>query len=82
MATYSKVLRDERIVSEPKFDFISMMAHSGATWDISLEKLIDNLGFLLVGGKDTNRNCMSSGLLVPHENPDESTKLEGQALVC
>ena len=71
MATYSKVLCDERIVSEPKFDFISMMAHSGATWDMSLGRLIGNLGLLLVCGKDTNRNFMSSGLLVPHENPDE-----------
>tara|TARA_Y100001934_G_C12345313_1_gene772428 strand:+ start:663 stop:872 length:210 start_codon:yes stop_codon:yes gene_type:complete len=60
MANYSKVLCDERIVSEPKFDLISMKTHSTATWDMSLGKFIRNLSFLLLGGKDAIRNCKSA----------------------
>ena len=76
MAAYFRVLWDERVVSEPKFDLISMMAHSEATRDMSMSKFIGNLGLLIVGGNDTTRNSMSGGLWYLRQNPDELAKLK------
>ena len=76
MAGYFKVLWDERAAAEPKFDLISMMAHSPATQDMTLKKFMGNLTLLIVGGNDTTRNSMSGGLWYLSQNPDEWAKLK------
>lgn len=76
MAAYFKVLWDERAAAEPKFDLISMMAHSPATQDMTLKKFMGNLTLLIVGGNDTTRNSMSGGLWYLSQNPDEWAKLK------
>lgn len=76
MAAYFKVLWDERAAAEPKFDLISMMAHSPATQNMSLNKFMGNLTLLIVGGNDTTRNSMSGGLWYLSQNPNEWAKLK------
>ena len=76
MAAYFKVLWDERAAAEPKFDLISMMAHSPATQDMTLSKFMGTLTLLIVGGNDTTRNSMSGGLWYLSQNPDEWAKLK------
>lgn len=76
MAAYFKVLWDERAATEPKFDLISMMAHSPATQNMSLKKFMGNLTLLIVGGNDTTRNSMSGGLWYLSQNPAEWAKLK------
>ena len=60
----------------PKFDLISMMAHSQGTRDMPEMEFIGNLALLIVGGNDTTRNSMSGGLLALSENPGELAKLK------
>lgn len=76
MAAYFKILWDERAAAKPKFDLISMMAHSPATQDMSLHKFMGNLTLLIVGGNDTTRNSMSGGLWYLSQNPAEWAKLK------
>jgi len=75
MAAYFKVLWDERAAQEPRFDLISMMAHSPATQNMSLKEFMGNLTLLIVGGNDTTRNSMSGGLWYLDQNPAEWEKL-------
>ena len=75
MATYFKVLWDERAAIAPRPDIISMMAHSPATQDMTLKKFMGNLTLLIVGGNDTTRNSMTGGLWYLSQNPDEWAKL-------
>lgn len=76
MAACFKILWDERAAAEPKFDLISMMAHSPATQNMSLKKFMGNLTLLIVGGNDTTRNSMSGGLWYLSQNPVEWAKLK------
>ena len=76
MAAYFKTLWDARAAAPPKFDLISMMAHSEATKDLSPQALIGTLGLLIVGGNDTTRNSMSGSLLALDAFPDEMAKLK------
>jgi cytochrome P450 len=75
MAAYFKVLWDERAAAEPKFDLISMLAHSPATQEMTLHKFMGQLTLLIVGGNDTTRNSMSGGLWYLSQNPKEFAKI-------
>ncbi len=78
MVAYFKNLWDERIDQPPKFDLISMMAHSPATRDMDTHKFMGQLTLLIVGGNDTTRNSMSGGLWYLSQNPREWAKLRAK----
>jgi cytochrome P450 len=65
----------ERAQKEPKFDLISMLAHSEATKTMDRANLMGNLMLLIIGGNDTTRNSMSGSVLALNENPAEFDKL-------
>jgi cytochrome P450 len=65
----------ERAKQPPKFDLISMMAHSEATRDMPTREFIGNFALLIVGGNDTTRNSMTGGLMALADNPDQNAKL-------
>ena len=76
MAATMAELWQERARQPPRFDLISMMAHSDATRDMPTNEFIGNFALLLVGGNDTTRNTMSGSLLAFAEHPEERAKLE------
>ena len=76
MAATMAELWKERASQPPKFDLISMMAHSDATRAMPTNEFIGNFALLLVGGNDTTRNTMSGSLLAFAEYPEERAKLE------
>ena len=65
----------ERAGQPRKFDLISMMAHSEATKNMPTREFIGNFALLIVGGNDTTRNSMTSGLMAMLENPAEIDKV-------
>ena len=69
------LLWKERAAQPPKFDLISMMAHSEATKNMPTREFIGNFALLIVGGNDTTRNSMTSGLIAMLENPAEIDKV-------
>lgn len=74
----------ERKNAPPRFDLISMLAHAEATKDLVDDPMeyLGNLTLLIVGGNDTTRNSMSSGLWALGKNPAEYQKLrENPSLV-
>jgi cytochrome P450 len=76
MAASMAELWQERASQPPRFDLISMMAHSDATRDMPLNEFIGNFALLIVGGNDTTRNTMSGSLMAFAEYPVERAKLE------
>ena len=76
MAEIMAVLWKERAAQPPKFDLISMMAHSEATQHMPLNEFIGTFGLLIVGGNDTTRNSMSGGLMALAEHPDQLAKVK------
>jgi cytochrome P450 len=79
MAETMAALWKERAARPPKFDLISMMAHSDATRDMPLNEFIGTFGLLIVGGNDTTRNSMSGGLMAFADHPQEHDKLAANA---
>jgi cytochrome P450 len=79
MAATMAELWKERAAQPPRFDLISMMAHSDATRDMPLNEFIGNFALLIVGGNDTTRNSMSGALLAFEAYPGERAKLEASA---
>ncbi len=75
MAAYFGTLWDERKHQEPRFDLVSMLAHSPATQDMDLKKFMGQLTLLIVGGNDTTRNSMSGGLWYLSQHPEEFAKV-------
>ncbi|MCA8929979.1 MAG: cytochrome P450, partial [Alphaproteobacteria bacterium] len=75
MAAYFGRLWDERKDQPPRFDLISMLAHSPATQEMDLKKFMGQLTLLIVGGNDTTRNSMSGGLWYLSQNPEEFAKV-------
>ena len=71
------VIWNERVNREPegRLDFITLMAHSPATRNMSPMEYLGNLVLLIVGGNDTTRNSISGGVLALNENPDQYDKL-------
>ena len=70
-------LWQERAAAPPKFDLISMLAHSEdtRTMNENPELFLGTLLLLIVGGNDTTRNSISGGILALNEYPDEYQKL-------
>ena len=79
MAEIMGALWKERAAQPPKFDLISMMAHSEATQNLPLREFIGTFGLLIVGGNDTTRNSMSGGLIAMLDNPGEVAKVRADA---
>ena len=75
MAAYFGELWEERKNQEPRFDLVSMLAHSPATQDMDLKRFMGQLTLLIVGGNDTTRNSMSGGLWYLSQNPEEWAKV-------
>jgi cytochrome P450 len=75
MAAYFGNLWAERKNQEPRFDLISMLAHSPATQEMDLKKFMGQLTLLIVGGNDTTRNSMSGGLWYLSQNQEEFAKV-------
>ncbi len=71
------VLWNERVNKDPdgRLDFISMLAHSPATRNMTPMEYLGNLVLLIVGGNDTTRNSISGGVMFLNENPAEYDKL-------
>jgi len=61
-----------------RLDFISALANSEATRDISPGEYLSTLILLIVGGNDTTRNSISGGVLALNENPAEYQKLRDE----
>ena len=72
---YFTRLWEERAKLPPAPDFISMMAHSDATKNITPNQFLGNLVLLIVGGNDTTRNSMTGSILAMSQNPDQYKKL-------
>lgn len=75
---YFQKLWMERAEADPKFDFISLMAHNPDTKDMINDPMdfLGNLMLLIVGGNDTSRNSMSAGVWLLNEFPQEFEKLK------
>jgi cytochrome P450 len=75
--SYFMRLWRERAAAPPKFDFISLLAHSPDTRDMINDpmELMGNLMLLIVGGNDTTRNSISGGLWALNQFPDQYAKL-------
>jgi cytochrome P450 len=71
-------LFSERARHPPKFDLLSMLAHSSATRDMPFREFMGNLTLLIVGGNDTTRNSMTGGLMALNEHPAEYRKLRDE----
>lgn len=67
----------ERAAAPPKFDLISMLAHSDETRNMNEdpELFLGTLLLLIVGGNDTTRNSISGGVMALNQYPDEYQKL-------
>jgi cytochrome P450 len=64
-----------------RLDFISALAHSDATRDLTPGEYLSTLILLIVGGNDTTRNSISGGVLALNENPAEYEKLRNDPTV-
>jgi cytochrome P450 len=79
---YFMELWKERAKQPQKIDLLSMMAHSGATKDMTPDNLLGNLILLIVGGNDTTRNSLSGSVYALSQFPDQDKKLrENPALI-
>jgi len=75
---YFSRLWQERAAAPPKFDFISLLAHSPDTKDMINDPMefLGNLMLLIVGGNDTTRNSISGGVVALNQFPEEFAKLK------
>jgi cytochrome P450 len=75
MAEAMGAVFDERAKLPPRFDLLSMLAHSPATQGMPLKEFMGNLTLLIVGGNDTTRNTMTGSILALNQFPGEYEKL-------
>ena len=78
---YFTRLWQERAKKGGSNDFISMLVHGEATKDMSPEEYLGNLILLIVGGNDTTRNSMTSGVIALNDNPGEYAKLRNNPML-
>ena len=78
---YFTRLWQERAKKGGSNDFISMLVHGEATKDMSPEEYLGNLILLIVGGTDTTRNSMTSGVIALNDNPGEYAKLRNNPML-
>ncbi len=73
-------LWQERAAAEPKFDFVSMLAHGEATKHHINDPflMLGNIILLIVGGNDTTRNSISGGVIALNQHPEEYDKLRSK----
>ena len=78
MAEAMLVLWKERVNAPPRYDLISMLAHSDATRDLPSRphELMGTLLLLIVGGNDTTRNSISGGVWALNKHPAQYRKLQ------
>ncbi len=72
---YFMKLWQERQAAEPRPDLISMMIHSDATKNMTMQEYLGNLILLIVGGNDTTRNTMSGLAMTATRYPEEWAKV-------
>ena len=78
---YFTRLWQERSKKGGSNDFISMLVQCEATKDMSPEEYLGNLILLIVGGNDTTRNSMTSGVIALNDNPGEYAKLRNNPML-
>ena len=72
---YFTELWNQKVNAEPRFDLISLLAHSPATRNMESREYFGNVVLLTVGGNDTTRNTISGSVLALNQNPDQYAKL-------
>jgi cytochrome P450 len=68
-------LWNERVNAEPKFDLVSMLAHSPETRHLPITDFHSNVVLLIIGGNDTTRNTISGSVYALNRNPEQYDKL-------
>ena len=73
----------QRQAEDPRFDFISLMAHHDDTRDLIKDPftMMGNLSLLIVGGNDTTRNSISGGVLALNQFPEQYDRLRADPSV-
>lgn len=75
MAARFRELYDERAQQEPKFDLISMLAHSEHTREMDAQTFMGTVMVLIIGGNDTTRNSMTCAVKALHDFPEQEALL-------
>ncbi len=75
MAARFRELYEERAKQEPKFDLLSMLAHSDVGRDMDDLTFQGTVTVLVIGGNDTTRNTMTGSVLALSQFPEQERLL-------